>query len=38
MKDGHIHSHYCPHGTNDSFEMYIENAIKNGYDEILKDR
>lgn len=34
MKDGHIHSHYCPHGTNDSFEMYIENAIKNGYDEI----
>lgn len=34
MKDGHIHSHYCPHGTSDSFEMYIENAIKNGYDEI----
>lgn len=34
MRDGHIHSHYCPHGTKDSFEMYIENAIKNGYDEI----
>lgn len=34
MKDGHIHTHYCPHGTKDSFEEYIENAIKNGYTEI----
>lgn len=34
MRDGHIHSHYCPHGTKDSFEKYIENAIKAGYTEI----
>ena len=27
--DGHVHSPYCPHGTNDSFELYIEHAIKN---------
>lgn len=32
--DGHIHSPYCPHGTNDSFEEYIDNAMKLGYSEI----
>lgn len=33
-KDGHVHSPYCPHGTDDSFDMYIENAIKKGLSEI----
>lgn len=34
MKDGHIHSPYCPHGSSDSFEKYIENAIEVGLEEI----
>ena len=34
LKDGHIHSHYCPHGTKDSFQMYIERALDVGLDEI----
>lgn len=34
MKDGHIHTPYCPHGTDDSFEDYIERAIKAGLNEI----
>lgn len=25
--DGHIHSPFCPHGSNDPFEKYIEEAI-----------
>ncbi|WP_391116435.1 histidinol-phosphatase HisJ [Psychrobacillus sp. L3] len=33
-KDGHIHTSYCPHGTLDSFQQYIEKAIKSGFDEI----
>ena len=33
-RDGHVHSHYCPHGSNDSFEEYLENAINRGIDEI----
>lgn len=33
-RDGHIHSHYCPHGTNDSFEQYINTAIERGLKEI----
>ncbi|SDM73151.1 histidinol-phosphatase (PHP family) [Psychrobacillus sp. OK028] len=33
-KDGHIHTPYCPHGTNDSFHMYIEKAIKRGFQAI----
>lgn len=33
-RDGHIHSHYCPHGTKDEFEKYIENALKRGLKEI----
>lgn len=33
-KDGHIHTPYCPHGTPDSFHLYIEKAIQNGFDEI----
>lgn len=34
LKDGHMHSHYCPHGTKDSFQMYIERALDVGLDEI----
>jgi histidinol-phosphatase (PHP family) len=34
IRDGHIHSPYCPHGTDDSFEMYIEKALKEGLEEI----
>ncbi|HWK23792.1 MAG TPA: histidinol-phosphatase HisJ [Ureibacillus sp.] len=33
-KDGHIHSPFCPHGTKDSFEEYIEKAIKENFTEI----
>ncbi|MGB8001101.1 MAG: histidinol-phosphatase HisJ [Anaerobacillus sp.] len=29
--DGHIHSPYCPHGSTDKFEAYVEAAIKFGY-------
>lgn len=32
--DGHIHTPYCPHGTNDSFESYIETAISLGFEKI----
>ncbi|RAK21224.1 histidinol-phosphatase (PHP family) [Anoxybacillus vitaminiphilus] len=34
MKDGHIHTPFCPHGSKDSFEQYIERAIELGYTEI----
>ncbi|MDF2880705.1 MAG: hisK [Clostridiaceae bacterium] len=34
IRDGHIHSPYCPHGTNDSFDMYIKKALKVGLKEI----
>lgn len=34
LRDGHIHSPYCPHGTKDSFELYIKEAIKRGLKEI----
>lgn len=33
-KDGHIHSPYCPHGTTDPFEWYIEKAIKEQFTHI----
>ena len=33
-KDGHIHSPFCPHGTKDAFELYIEKAIANNFTEI----
>lgn len=33
-RDGHIHSPFCPHGTKDTFEQYIEQAIKKGFKEI----
>lgn len=34
MRDGHIHSPYCPHGTKDTFEMYVEKALMEGLEEI----
>lgn len=33
-KDGHVHTPFCPHGTADSFEMYIEKALNIGLEEI----
>lgn len=32
--DGHIHSPYCPHGSTDSFEAYIEKAIAHNFSAI----
>ena len=29
-RDGHVHSPYCPHGTKDGFEEYVEEAIGKG--------
>ena len=34
MKDGHVHSPYCLHGSKDSFQTYIEKAIASGIEEI----
>lgn len=34
MKDGHVHSPYCLHGSKDTFQMYIEKAIECGIEEI----
>jgi histidinol-phosphatase (PHP family) len=34
LKDGHVHTPFCPHGSTDSFEQYIEHAIDLGYTEI----
>ncbi|WP_079479408.1 histidinol-phosphatase HisJ [Halobacillus salinus] len=31
MKDGHIHTPYCPHGSKDVLKSYIEQAISSGY-------
>lgn len=33
-RDGHIHSPYCPHGTTDTLESYIEKAISEGFTDI----
>lgn len=33
-RDGHIHTPFCPHGTKDSTELYIEKAIKSGFTDI----
>ncbi|WP_277585533.1 histidinol-phosphatase HisJ [Psychrobacillus antarcticus] len=33
-KDGHIHTPYCPHGTEDSLHLYIEKAIQNSFEAI----
>jgi histidinol-phosphatase (PHP family) len=29
--DGHVHTPFCPHGSPDSFEMYVERAISLNY-------
>ncbi|MDP4145493.1 MAG: histidinol-phosphatase HisJ [Bacillota bacterium] len=34
VRDGHIHSPYCPHGTKDPFELYVEKAIELGLQEM----
>lgn len=34
LRDGHIHTPFCPHGTKDGFEEYIERAIELGFREI----
>ncbi|WP_122639808.1 histidinol-phosphatase HisJ [Romboutsia sp. Marseille-P6047] len=34
MKDGHIHTPYCPHGSKDKLEDYIQKAIDVGLIEI----
>lgn len=33
-RDGHVHSTYCPHGSDDTLDMYIDTALKNGITEI----
>ncbi|MGN1032417.1 MAG: histidinol-phosphatase HisJ [Intestinibacter sp.] len=34
MKDGHVHTPYCPHGTDDTFDDYVRKGIEVGLDEI----
>ncbi|MBE6062059.1 MAG: histidinol-phosphatase HisJ [Clostridium butyricum] len=34
LRDGHIHSPYCPHGTKDSLDSYVEKALEIGLEEI----
>ena len=34
VRDGHIHSPFCPHGTKDSLEAYIHQALKAGLSEM----
>ncbi len=34
IKDGHVHTPYCPHGTDEPISAYIEKAIDLGYEEI----
>jgi len=34
IRDGHMHSPYCPHGTKDTFEMYVEKALIEGLEEM----
>lgn len=33
-KDGHVHTPFCPHGTNDELVAYVEHAIKEGFSSI----
>ncbi|UCZ52297.1 histidinol-phosphatase HisJ [Bacillus shivajii] len=32
--DGHIHTPYCPHGSNDTLKKYVEKALQLGYTEM----
>lgn len=34
MRDGHVHTPFCPHGTKDSLEQYAEMAIEQGITEL----
>lgn len=34
FKDGHIHTPFCPHGSNDSFGLYVEKALEMNLKEI----
>ncbi|MFE8697030.1 histidinol-phosphatase HisJ [Cytobacillus sp. FJAT-53684] len=34
IKDGHIHTPFCPHGTKDTLEEYVEKALSLGFREI----
>lgn len=34
MKDGHVHTPFCPHGTSDTMEAYVEEAIRLGIKEM----
>lgn len=34
LRDGHIHTSYCPHGSNDPINHYIERSIELGFSEI----
>jgi histidinol-phosphatase (PHP family) len=33
-KDGHVHTPFCPHGSDDSLEMYVERALSEGFEEL----
>lgn len=33
-RDGHIHTPFCPHGTQDPLDSYIDKAIKSGFTDI----
>lgn len=33
-KDGHVHTPFCPHGSDDSLEMYVERALNEGFEEL----
>ncbi|WP_033543304.1 histidinol-phosphatase HisJ [Planococcus sp. CAU13] len=33
-RDAHIHSPYCPHGTKDSLNAYVEKALESGFTDI----
>lgn len=33
-KDGHVHTPFCPHGTTDELEAYVEQAIKENFDSL----
>ncbi|UYZ21077.1 histidinol-phosphatase HisJ [Mesobacillus jeotgali] len=34
MKDGHVHTSFCPHGTKDSLDDYVQRALELGCKEI----
>lgn len=34
-RDGHIHTPFCPHGSNDTLRQYAEEALKKGSNRLL---